>query len=170
MLIFLHAILDIYFGFVLIKCKFLYIPKLCHEVRNPWYSCCFDKFVAWLTRYGGVSDSHLVLKISIDFRLHWAWLAWIANWMGWKFHGKGYQSMGRQVRGLQSAWAHTKCADCSTSARDAKCADVREMRGPRFNCAGRTECAGPALAMQCPRNATVVPLAWAAMSRNRPAH
>ena len=28
------------------------------------------------------------------------------------------------------------------SAGDAKCADMRKMRGPRFNCAGRTECSG----------------------------
>ena len=123
---------------------------------------------------------------------------------------KGYQCMGRQARGLQSARAY------------AKCAGPRKMRGPTQNVRAQAKCAGPhkasglryagggrqvrgharnawaavqlrgpnwvrgpqlrgevsrphcprtspALAIQCPRNATAVPLAWAAMSRNRPA-
>ena len=36
--------------------------------------------------------------------------------MVWKLHGKGYQCMGRQAHGLQSARAHAKCAGCVMSA------------------------------------------------------
>ena len=42
----------------------------------------------------------------------------------------------------QSVRARANCAGCVMSAGDAKCVDAREMRGPRFNCAGRTECEG----------------------------
>ena len=159
----LHEILDLYFGFVVIKCKFLYFAKFWNAtmLETRRYGCCFGEFVAWSTGYGSGSDSALWLKNGIGFRWYWAWFAWMANWMGWKLHGIGYQCMGCQAHGLQSARAHTKCAGprkmrgptqsartrakcagCVMSAVDAKCADAREMRGPRFNCAGRTECAG----------------------------
>ena len=46
------------------------------------------------------------------------------------------------MHGPPSVRAHAKCAVCVMSVRDVKCADAREMRGPRFNCADRTECAG----------------------------
>ena len=163
MLILLHEILDIYFGFVVIKRKFLHFAKFWNATRleTRWYGCCFGEFVAWSTGYGNGFDSALGLKNGIGFRWYWAWFAWIANWMGWQLHGKGYQCLGRQARGLQiaqshakcagprqvpgpmqSARAHAKCAGCIMSVGDGKCTDAREMRGPRFNCAGRTECTG----------------------------
>ena len=68
---------------------------------------------------------------------------------------------GRQVRGrARNAWAAVQLRG------------RHWVRGPQL----RGELSGPhcprtspALAIQCPRNATAVPLAWAAMSRNRPA-
>ena len=99
--------------------------------------------------------------------------------------------MGHQVRGMQSVRAHAKCAgprkvrglcyECAGRqvrgrARNAWAAV--QLRGPhwvrgpqlRGDVSGpHCPCTCPAPAMQCPRNATAVPLAWAAMSRNRPA-
>ena len=68
---------------------------------------------------------------------------------------------GRQVRGrARTAWAAVQLCG------------PHWVRGPQL----RGEVSGPhcprtspALVIQCPRNATAVPLAWAAMSRNRPA-
>ena len=61
MLILLHEILDIYFGFVVIKCKFLYFAKFWNATRleTRRYGCCFGEFVARSTGYGGGSDSAL---------------------------------------------------------------------------------------------------------------
>ena len=65
----LHEILDIYFGFVVINCKFLYFVKFWNATRleTRRYGCCFGKFVAWSTGYGGGSDSTLGLKNGIAF-------------------------------------------------------------------------------------------------------
>ena len=143
-------------------------------------------------------DSDLGLKNCIGFRLYWPWFAWIANWMGWKFHGTGHQCMGRQVRGLQNARAHSKCVGPrkmrgpTPSARAALWVRGTQSARTHAKCVGRGsifcgphwvrgpqllgEVSGPhcpltspAPAMQWPRNATAVQLAWAAMSRNRPA-
>ena len=88
--------------------------------------------------------------------------------MGWQLHGKGYQCVGRQARGLQSARAHAKCAGprkvrgptqsarayakcagCVMSAGDGKCVDVRaiEPRPTHFaaKCVGRGSIARAAL-------------------------
>ena len=129
--------------------------------------------------------SDLGLKNCIGFRWYWPWFAWIANWMGWKFHGTGHQCMGRQVRGpTQNARAHAKCVGCAMSARRQVRGRTQnawaavQLRGPHWVCGPqlRGEVSGPhcpltspAPAMQWPRNATAVQLAWAAMSRNRPA-
>ena len=97
----------------------------------------------------------------------------------------------------QSARAHAKCAGPrkvrghTQSARAALWMRGTPMRGRARNAWAavqlrgphwvrgpqlRVEVSGPhcprtspALAIRCPRNATAVPLAWAAMSRNRPA-
>ena len=197
MLILLHEILDIYFGFVAIKCKFLYFAKFWNATRlvTHRYGCCFGEFVAWSTGYGNGSESPLGLKNGIGFRWYWAWFAWITNWMGWQLIGKGYQCVGCQARGLQSARAHTKCAGPSKVRRPTQSAGLRyecggrqvrgcaqntwaavQLRGPHWVRGPqlRGEVSGPhcphtspAPAIQCPRNATAVPLAWAAMSRNR---
>ena len=98
-----------------------------------WLKCkktsCFDKFVAWLIRYGGGPDSHLGLKtvLALDIigrDLLESQIERVENCME-----KQYQCMDRQVRRLQSAWAHAKCADCAMSVWDAKCVDAREMHG-----------------------------------------
>ena len=74
-----------------------------------------------------------------------------------KVRGLRCECGGRQVRGrARNAWAAVQLRG------------PHWVRGPQL----RGEVSGPhcpALASQCPRNATAVPLAWAAMSRNRPA-
>ena len=145
MLILLHQILDIYFGFVAIKCKFLYFAKFWNATRleTRRYGCCFGEFVAWSTGYGNGSESPLGLKNGIGFRWYWAWFAWITNWMGWQLHGKGYQCVGCQARGLQSARAHTKCAGPSKVRRPTQSAQATLwVRGTasawlRAKCVGR---------------------------------
>ena len=113
MIILLNEII-VYFGFIVSKCNFIYFAKFWNATRleTRRYGCCFDKFVAWFTRFWPW------VKTCIGFRWYWPWFAWIANWMGWKFNGTGHQCMGRQVRGLQNARAHSKCAG------------PRKMRGP----------------------------------------
>ena len=78
-----------------------------------------------------------------------------------KVRGLRYECGGRQVRGrARNAWAAVQLRG------------PHWVRGPQL----RGEASGPhcprtspALAIQCPCNATAVPLAWAAISRNRPA-
>ena len=69
-MILLHEILDIYLGIVVTKCKSLYFAKFWNATRleTRRYGCCFDKFVAWLTRYGSDSDSDLGLQNGIGIR------------------------------------------------------------------------------------------------------
>ena len=151
MLILLHEILDIYFGFVVIKCKFLHFAKFWNATRleTRRYGCCFGEFVAWSTGYGGGFDSVLGLKNGIGFIWYWAWFAWIANWMGWKLHAKRYQCMGHQVRGLQSARSHAKCADPrkvrgpTQSARAALWVRGRQVRGRARNAWTAVQLRGP---------------------------
>ena len=100
-------------------------------------------------------------------------------------------SQRKTCRTTQSARTHAKCAgprkvrglcyECGGCQVHGRARNVwaavrlhwpHWMRGPQL----RGEVSGPhcpltspALAIQCPRNATAVPLAWAAMSGNRPA-
>ena len=149
---------------------------------------CFDKFVAWLTRFWPW------VKTGIGCRWYWPWFAWFANWMGWKLH---WPPSARAAR----CASLRKVSGPTQSARiHAKRADPRKARGLRYECAGRQvrgssrnawaavqlraphwvrgpqlrgEVSGPhyprtspAPVMQCPRNATTVPLACAAIARH----
>ena len=136
MLILLHDILDICFGFVIIKCKFLsYFAKFWNATRLETcrYGCCFDTFVAWLTRSGGGSDSHIGLKMvlalhNIGRDLHGSQIKWVENCME--------KDMNK--------WA-AKCAGCKLCEPTQSAGTALWMRGTpsartRAKCAGRTEC------------------------------
>ena len=58
--------------------------------------------------------------------------------MGWKLHAKRYQCMGHQVRGLQSARSH------------AKCAGPRKVRGPTQSARAHAKCAGCVMSAGAP--------------------
>ena len=69
--------------------------------------------------------------------------------MVWKLHGKGYQCMGRQAHGLQSARAHAKCAGPrkvrgpTQSARAALWVRERQVRGRARNAWAAVQLRGP---------------------------
>ena len=122
-----------------------------HQVWNPslWLLTWHDMIN---TLWGGYE---LGSQKGIGLRLYWLWFAYAANWMDRILLGARCRCIGRKMRGLQSARphakcagrflstrAHAKCAGRVLSAWDAKCAEAREMRGPRLSCAGRTECVG----------------------------
>ena len=157
MLTLLHEILDMYFGFTVIKCKFLYFRKVlkCHEVRKPsvrlllWRICGMINrlrrrfwFRHWVKKWYWLQIIFGV--ICLDSIFNGLKIAWKRISMhGPPSAGVAKCASPRKMRGpTQSARAHAKRGGCVMSAGDAKCADARKMRGPRFNCAGRTECAG----------------------------
>ena len=127
MLILLHEILDIYFGFVVIKCKFLYFVKFWNATRleTRRYGCCFGEFVVWSTGYGGSSDSTLWLK-------KWYWLYIIL----------GVICMDSKLNGLKIACKRISMYG-PPSARVAKYAIPRKMRGPTQSLRTHARCAGP---------------------------
>ena len=207
MLILLHEILDIYFGFVVIKVQISIFLKVfkCHEVRNP---------SVWLLLW---QICGMINRLWRRFWFH----PWDKKWY-WLYIILGVICMASKLNGLKIAYKRISMYG-PPSARVAKYAIPRKMRGPtqsaqthakctgprkerglHYECGGRQVCGrarnawavvqlrgphrvhgpqlrgevsgphcprtSPALAIQCPPNATTVPLAWAAMSRNRPAH
>ena len=65
-------------------------------------------------------------------------IEWVENCMENDINAWATKCAGCKVREpTQSARANAKCVGCAMNARDAKCAEAREMRRPRFNCAGR---------------------------------
>ena len=205
MLILLHEILETYFGFVVTKCKFLCFVKFWNATRleTRRYGCCFGEFVAWSTGYGGGSDSTLGLKNGIGF-IWYCVICMDSKLNGLKIAYKRISMDGPPSARVAKYAIPRKMRGPTQSARThAKCAGPHKVRGLRYECGGRQvrgrtrnawaavqsrgphwvrgpqlrgEVSGPhcprispVLAIQCPRNATAVPLAWAAMSRNRPA-
>ena len=92
--------------------------------------------------------------------------------------------MEKDINAFAAKRAGCKVREPTQNARaHAKCVDPRKVQGPSQSERAalwvrglqlRGEVSGPhcprtspALAIQCPRNATAVPLTWAAMSRNR---
>ena len=93
------------------------------------------------------------------------------NWMDWKLHGRGYQCMGRQVRGLQNARTHAKCAGPrkvrgpTQSARAALWVRGKASARTRAKCMGRGSIARAA---QSARAAIAWRGEWAALSTHLP--
>ena len=155
-----------------------------------WLKCditsCFDKFVAWLIRYGGGPDSHLGLKNGIGFRYYWAWFAWIANWMGWKLHWKNdinawtAKCAGCKVHeptqsaqtalwvcGTPSAWTHAKCMGSGLIVRAALSARAAIVWGGEWTTLPtHLPCTCHAMSTQCKRGPTRFGPWWAVIARH----
>ena len=105
---------------------FLHLAKFWDGTRSGtrWYGCCSDKNLTWLI---------VLAVICVGGKLAGSQIA-LAKLSA---HGPAFWS-GRTVREPHFAWP-AKCAEMRGTPRAR---DASRVRGPRFNCTGRTECAG----------------------------
>ena len=99
------------------------LPWFLH-LATVWHGCCSDKNVTWLI---------VLAVICVGGKLAGSQIA-LAKLSA---HGPAFWSC-RTVREPHFAWP-AKCAGIRGTPRAR---DASRVRGPRFNCAGRTECAG----------------------------
>ena len=141
--------LFVYMGFVIHTQNLPWFPhlaKLWDGARSGtrWYGCCSGKNVAWLIMLW----SQFWFR-TWDVKWYWPFIVLAVICTGCKLdgsqialaklsaHGPAFWA-GRAVREPHFAWA-AKCAGMRGTPRAR---DATRVRGPRFKCAGRTECAG----------------------------
>ena len=122
--------LFVHVGFVIyiqILPWFLHLTKFWDGIRSGtrWYGCCSDKNVTWLIVLAVICEGGKLAGSQIAFAKLSA-------------HGPAFWS-GRTVREPHFAWP-AKCAGMRGTPRAR---DAIRVRGPRFNCAGRTEPQSP---------------------------